>query len=88
MTTTNSLGAYLRKLRLRKYYGQREIADKVGIDPTYLSKIENDHMKPSCYVIRGICYVLRVSEKEKAEAYRKGGICPECGCRQRKPRAE
>ncbi len=39
-------GQRLRELRKGRRFSQRELARRVGIDFTYLSKIENDRMPP------------------------------------------
>lgn len=41
-----TFGEQLRRWRLDKRLNQRDFADKVGIDFTYLSKIENGKMPP------------------------------------------
>jgi transcriptional regulator with XRE-family HTH domain len=41
-----TFGDRLRELRLQNGFNQRDLAEKVGIDFTYLSKIENDKMSP------------------------------------------
>ena len=37
-----SFGAFLRSLRKRKKRTQRDLAGEVGVDFTYLSKVENE----------------------------------------------
>ncbi len=60
-----SFGAYLRSLRRQKRLSQKELADKVGIDHTYLSKIETETLPPpSEKNIKKIAQVLGVSEDE------------------------
>lgn len=41
-----SFGQRLRQLRLENHINQRDLAATVGIDFTYLSKIENERMPP------------------------------------------
>ena len=41
-----TFGAQLRAWRVEKRMSQRDLANKVGIDFTYLSKIENDRLPP------------------------------------------
>jgi HTH-type transcriptional regulator, competence development regulator len=41
-----SFGTRLRQLRLERRLNQKELAARVGIDFTYLSKLENDRMEP------------------------------------------
>ncbi len=39
---SESFGSYLRRLRRTKGMTQRDLAERVGVDFTYLSKVEND----------------------------------------------
>jgi transcriptional regulator with XRE-family HTH domain len=39
-------GAFIRRLREAKGIGLREMARKIGVSPTYLSKIERDEFPP------------------------------------------
>lgn len=41
-----TFGERLRQLRLEKKINQRDLASRVGIDFTYLSKLENSRMPP------------------------------------------
>lgn len=41
-----TFGQKLRELRKAMNLSQRDLAERVGLDFTYLSKIENDKMKP------------------------------------------
>ena len=41
-----TFGARIRRLRIERDFTQRELAERVGIDFTYLSKIENGHGTP------------------------------------------
>ncbi|GIV04306.1 MAG: hypothetical protein KatS3mg015_3136 [Fimbriimonadales bacterium] len=41
-----SFGQRLRELRRNRRINQRDLAERVGIDVTYLSKIENGRMPP------------------------------------------
>src|SRR4028119_790146 len=42
----NTFGLRLRELRLERRINQRDLAAQVGIDFTYLSKLENGRMPP------------------------------------------
>jgi transcriptional regulator with XRE-family HTH domain len=55
-----TLGKRLRDLRREKGLTQHELADKAGVDDTYISKIENDRLpySPSAETIRLIAKVL------------------------------
>jgi transcriptional regulator with XRE-family HTH domain len=58
-----AFGERVRELRKAQGMSQRELADRAGIDFTYLSKIENGRMEPpSEQVIR------RVAEELDADA--------------------
>ena len=54
---TKEFGARLRKLRKQAGFSQRELADNVGVDFTYLSKIENGVMPPPSEKV-----ILRLAE--------------------------
>lgn len=42
----DSFGRYVRRLRAERGWTQRGLAERLGIDFTYLSKIENDRGEP------------------------------------------
>jgi len=47
MTTgMEQFGAFIRRQRMAKEIGLREMARKIGVSPTYLSKIERDEFAP------------------------------------------
>ena len=46
MVTKQKFGAFIRRKREEKEFGLREMAKKVGISPTYLSKCERDEFPP------------------------------------------
>src|SRR6478736_6534379 len=43
---TEKFGAFIRREREAKEIGLREMAKKVGVSPTYLSKVERDEFSP------------------------------------------
>jgi len=45
----NTFGQTIRKLRKEKQLTQKEVAKEVGIDVTYLSKIENGKLDPPAH---------------------------------------
>lgn len=58
-------GERLRKLRLQQGLNQRDLANQVGIDFTYLSKIETGKMSPpSQETIRKLAKALDTDEDE------------------------
>jgi transcriptional regulator with XRE-family HTH domain len=59
-----TFGQTLRDLRRSKGFSQRELADKVGVDFSYISKVENDRLPPpAADTIVNICQVLGVPEE-------------------------
>ncbi|MDY7004055.1 MAG: helix-turn-helix transcriptional regulator [Cyanobacteriota bacterium] len=61
-----SFGKLIRKARKDKGYSQRELANFLGVDFTYLSKLENDRADyaPKEEVIRGLARNLDLDEEE------------------------
>lgn len=56
-----TFGQTLRELRRSKSISQRNLADKVGVDFSYISKIENDRLPPpAADTIVKICEALSV----------------------------
>ena len=51
--STISFGSYIRELRINSNIGQRELAKKIGIAPSYLNDIEkNKRSAPKSTVIK------------------------------------
>ncbi|MCL2931343.1 MAG: helix-turn-helix domain-containing protein [Trichodesmium sp. MAG_R03] len=61
-----SFGNLIRKARKDKGYSQRELAKHLGVDFTYLSKLENDHADyaPKEEVIRRLAKNLNLNPEE------------------------
>ncbi len=59
-----SFGRYIWQTRRKKGLSQRELAATVGVDYTYLSKLENDHVEPSEKVIRSLADHLELNAEE------------------------
>src|SRR4051812_20988155 len=61
-----SLGAYINQTRKSRGLSQREVADPVGVDVSYLSKIENDRLEhtPSSRILRALAAQLEVDEMD------------------------
>lgn len=66
MTTETNFGSLIKQARKEKGYSQRELAKKLGVDFTYLSKLENDSAKyaPKEDVIRKLAHYLNLEEKK------------------------
>lgn len=64
-TAQATFGETIRKLRLEKGLSQLQIADRVGIDVTYLSKIENDRVPaPAEDVVRRLAGIFGRAHEE------------------------
>lgn len=60
-----SFGETIRELRRSKGVSQRELAEKVGVDFSYISKVENDRLPPpAADTIVRICDVLGVKSDD------------------------
>jgi transcriptional regulator with XRE-family HTH domain len=58
----NTFGQNLRELRRSKGMSQRELAKRVGVDFSYISKVENDRLPPpAADTIVKICEALSVA---------------------------
>jgi transcriptional regulator with XRE-family HTH domain len=54
-------GSLVREIRLKKGLSQRELAEKVGVTQTHISKIEKGIVSPSHATTDGILQILGVS---------------------------
>lgn len=62
---SKTFGQALRELRRAKRVSQRELAEKVGVDFSYISKLENDRIPPpAADTIVKICKALGVPSDE------------------------
>lgn len=50
----------IKQYRKTKYLRQQELADKLCIDRTYLSKLENQHLSAGPELMYKICTLLEV----------------------------
>lgn len=58
----DTFGTRLRELRRAVAISQRELAERVGLDFSYISKVENDRIPPpAADTIVAICRVLKVA---------------------------
>ena len=57
----NTFGVILKNLRRDKAISQRELAEEIGVDFSYISKIENDRLPPpAADTIVKICKALNI----------------------------
>jgi L-glutamine-phosphate cytidylyltransferase len=58
--THSNFGSYIRELRIKNDIGQRELAQRIGIAPSYLNDIEkNKRSAPKINVIKKISLILK-----------------------------
>ena len=58
----DSFGTFIRKFRIKKNIGQRELANKISIAPSYLNDIEkNKRTAPKKELIKKISDVLEIN---------------------------
>lgn len=55
------IGSKVREARLRQNMNQKELADKVGLTPSFISQLENNQISPSLNSFLQICTSLGVS---------------------------
>lgn len=75
--SSKTFGKLIRQARKDKEYSQRELAKLIGVNFTYLSKLENDHADypPSKEVIQSLAEHLDLDKTELT--YLTGKINPE-----------
>lgn len=67
-----TFGQVLKHIRREKGFSQRDLAEKVGIDFSYISKIENDRIAPpAAETIIKMSNILDVSEELLLSASKK-----------------
>lgn len=64
-----TFGELLKDKRREAGVTQRQLADRIKVDFSYISKIENDHLPPpAANTIVAICEVLEISAEELLSA--------------------
>lgn len=63
----NTFGQYIRKIREEKYeidktFSLRQVAQRIQVEPSYLSKIERGDEKPSEKTIKNLAQELHLDE--------------------------
>ena len=58
--STDNFGSYIRRLRIKNDIGQRELAKKIGISPSYLNDLEkNKRTAPKTELIKKLSAILK-----------------------------
>ena len=55
-----NIGGVIQRLRKRRKIRQMDMFAQIGIQQSYLSKIENNHRHPSLDTLRAICDILTI----------------------------
>jgi transcriptional regulator with XRE-family HTH domain len=58
------LGSYIRKVRIEKGLTQQQLADKLGLDFQYISRIERGLISPTLYWISDLAKALDYNDAE------------------------
>ena len=59
-TNSKTFGAYIRELRIDKGFGQRELAKKIGVAPSYLNDMEkNKRAAPKTSILKKLSILLK-----------------------------
>ena len=75
-------GTYIRELRIKNGIGQRELADKIGIAPSYLNDIEKEkRTAPKQFVIKKLSTLLKtnINNLNDLAGISKGSVAPDIG---------
>ncbi len=57
---SETFGSYIRRLRIKNNIGQRELAKKIGVAPSYLNDIEkNKRTAPRIDLIKKLSFILK-----------------------------
>lgn len=57
----NRIGKNIRKCRIEHGFTQEYLANRIGVNVSHISNIENDHVKVSLTALVAICNVLNVT---------------------------
>ena len=81
-TVAKAFGLELRKARTQAGYTQQVLAERVEVDPVFISFLENGHRQPSLAVLLAIDRVLGLAAGELASRVGKQMASP--GAKQKK----
>lgn len=64
-----TFGAVLKRKRLERGLTQRELADRAGVDASYISQLERDHKFPAAKTLEGLAAALDIGAGELLVMY-------------------
>ena len=79
---TKNFGSFIRELRIKNQFGQRELANKIGIAASYLNDIEKEkRTAPKPLVIKKLSSLLKVNINYLYDlaGISKGSVAPDIG---------
>ena len=79
---TKNFGSFIRELRIKNQFGQRELANKIGIAASYLNDIEKEkRTAPKPIVIKKLSSLLKVNINYLYDlaGISKGSVAPDIG---------
>ena len=71
--TTTEVGSRLRQLRDAQELSGREVAERAGVSPSYLSRLENGHLSPT---ITTLARIVQALGEPLARVFEDGSIGP------------
>lgn len=57
----NSIGEKIKTLRKEKKLTQKELANKIDIAPSTITKYENNQLEPNLEILKKICIIFNIS---------------------------
>ena len=82
MVIKKKFGPYVRELRMKHGFGQRELAEKIGVAPSYLNDIEKEkRTAPKQNIINKLSIILKVNIHylNDLAGISKGNVAPDIG---------
>jgi transcriptional regulator with XRE-family HTH domain len=73
MKNLKDLGYKIKQVRSEQKLSQASLAEKICVDPTLLSKIENGHIQPTQKQLQAIINALALDERESLELWTLSG---------------
>lgn len=58
------LGERVVAFRIQKGWSQQRLSEELGVNQPHVSQIENDHRRPSAFLVRKLAYALDVTAEE------------------------
>ncbi len=66
-TTVPKIGTRLKEIRTRQMLSQRDLAEKAGLSPTTIAKLETNRVEPNFQTLRKLTSALNVGYDDLIE---------------------